>query len=108
MVWVSHEREAAMPIYEFYCPDNNRIYQFYAKTLAQGTAVPTCPDNPGFRMKKIFRRSPSWAGQGQEAPGTGAGAGPGEGGDPRMEAAMGEMEGSSRASTRATRGRWAA
>lgn len=84
----------AMPIYEFYCPDNNRIYQFYAKTIAQGTAVPTCPDNPRFRMKKIISAFAvvGRAGRAQEAPGTGAEAGPGEGGDARMEAAMGEME----------------
>jgi len=23
-----------MPIYEYYCPDNHTVYQFYAKTLA--------------------------------------------------------------------------
>jgi len=83
-----------MPIYEFFCPENNRIYQFYARTLAQGAVVPICPDNPKFRMRKMF--SPfSVAGRGGEAervqaPGD---AGPAEaGGDPRMEAAMGEME----------------
>lgn len=47
-------RVPAMPIYEFYCPDNHRIYQFYARTLAQARTVPPCPDNPGFRMQKIM------------------------------------------------------
>lgn len=42
-----------MPIYEYYCPDNHTVYQFYAKTLAQGRRTPKCPDNPKFRMKKI-------------------------------------------------------
>ena len=42
-----------MPIYEYYCPDNHRIYQFYAKTLAQGRATPRCPDDPAYRMTKI-------------------------------------------------------
>ena len=42
-----------MPIYEYYCPDNHTIYQFYAKTLAQGGTVPRCPDNPKYRMKKL-------------------------------------------------------
>ena len=37
-----------MPIYEFYCPENHRIYQFYARTLAQGRSLPKCPDNPAF------------------------------------------------------------
>ena len=43
-----------MPIYEFYCPENHRIYQFYARTLAQGRSVPKCPDNPGFTMRKML------------------------------------------------------
>ena len=42
-----------MPIYEYYCPDNNKIYQFFAKTLAQGQTVPKCPDNHAYRMEKI-------------------------------------------------------
>lgn len=42
-----------MPIYEYYCPDNHTIYQFYAKTLAQGQTTPKCPDNPRFRLKKV-------------------------------------------------------
>ena len=80
-----------MPIYEFYCPDNNRIYQFYARTLAQGTAVPTCPDNPGFRMNRIISAFAvgGKASKAQAAPGPG---GPGAEGDARMEAAIGEME----------------
>ncbi len=41
-----------MPIYEYYCPDNHTIYQFYAKTLAQGRVIPPCPDNPAFRLQK--------------------------------------------------------
>jgi hypothetical protein len=77
-----------MPIYEFFCPDNNRIYQFYARTLAQGSAVPPCPDNPRFRMQKALSAF---------AVGGAARRGPGEGGagppaEARMEAAMGAME----------------
>jgi hypothetical protein len=79
-----------MPIYEFFCPDNNRIYQFYARTLAQGRTVPKCPDNPKFRMRKVvstFAVGGAPAGEGApEAPGAGAP------GDSRMEAAMGAME----------------
>jgi hypothetical protein len=82
-----------MPIYEFYCPDNHRIYQFYAKTLAQGRTVPRCPDNPRFRMRKIlspFAVVGSGQKKGTEGP---AGAGPAEPAlGVRMEAAMGEME----------------
>jgi len=86
-----------MPIYEFYCPDNHRIYQFYARTLAQGRTVPPCPDNPRFRMRRLIspfavvgaRRGAKPA-AGEGAPGAGPEAGPGE--DARMEAALGEME----------------
>lgn len=42
-----------MPIYEFYSPDTNRIYSFYAKTFAQGQSIPACPDNPKARMRKL-------------------------------------------------------
>ena len=35
-----------MPIYEFYSPDTNRIYSFFARSLAQGRLTPRCPDNP--------------------------------------------------------------
>jgi hypothetical protein len=83
-----------MPIYEYYCPGNNRIYQFYAKTLAQGRTVPACPDNPGFRMRRILS---SFAVVGS-GPKKGAGGGAGAEGpaaspaDARMAAAMGEME----------------
>jgi hypothetical protein len=80
-----------MPIYEYYCPDNNRIYQFFARTLAQGRTVPPCPDNPKYRMRKVLSRfAVGGAGQSpggaQEAP---SGGGPE---DARMEAAMGAME----------------
>jgi hypothetical protein len=42
-----------MPIYEYYCRENHTIYQFYAKTLAQGKTTPRCPDNPKFRLQKM-------------------------------------------------------
>jgi hypothetical protein len=91
-----------MPIYEYYCPDNHRIYSFYAKTLAQGQTVPRCPENPTFRMRKILspfavtgrtrKTAGSESGDAGAAPQTG-----GAGGDPaeeaRMEAAMSAMEG---------------
>jgi hypothetical protein len=83
-----------MPIYEYYCPDNHRIYQFYARSLAQGLLVPPCPDNPAFRMRRIL--SPfSVAARGARVQGAeGAGDKPGEPGpdDSRMEAALGQME----------------
>lgn len=84
----------AMPIYEYYCPDNNRIYQFFAKTLAQGATVPRCPDNPAYRMEKImssFAVSSARKSGGLEG-GEAASATGGEAEDPRMEAALGAME----------------
>lgn len=89
-----------MPIYEYYCPDNHRIYQFYAKTLAQGRTVPRCPDNPRFRLEKMVSKFAVTSGAKGEtdsaAPGTPGAAADGAGGDPaedaRMEAAMGAME----------------
>ena len=88
-----------MPIYEYYCPANNKIYQFYAKTLAQGRTVPRCPDNPKLKLDKIVSRfavtgRSGAEGGSQEAMNLKGGAA--GGGDPaedaRMEAAMGVME----------------
>jgi hypothetical protein len=81
-----------MPIYEYYCPDNNRIYQFFAKTLAQGRSVPKCPDNPAFRMRKVLSAFAVRTGGRKEEGPAGAPEGPQGADDPRMEAAMSEME----------------
>jgi hypothetical protein len=84
-----------MPIYEYYCPDNHTIYQFYAKTLAQGQVTPRCPDNPAFRMKKLVSAfAVTRGGKKDEAaeskPKPEASGEPAE--DARMEAAMNAME----------------
>lgn len=83
-----------MPIYEYYSPDTNRIYSFYAKTLAQGRLVPKCPDNPKARMVKVVSKfavtgrakepAPAEASTGDDLP-------PGMT-EAKMEAAMAEME----------------
>jgi len=89
-----------MPIYEYYCPENNTIYQFYAKTLAQGKLVPKCPDNPKFRLQKTVsafavktggKKSAETESTGGAPGAPGGGGGPAE--DARMEAAMNAMEG---------------
>lgn len=41
-----------MPIYEFYCPQNNTIYQFLARSLAYRDAVPVCPDGAELTLQK--------------------------------------------------------
>lgn len=87
----------SMPIYEYYCPDNNTLYQFFAKTLAQGQTVPACPANPAFRMEKVVSKFAIAKGGRREGPDAEGGA-EAEAGqipspeDARMEAAMGEME----------------
>jgi hypothetical protein len=86
-----------MPIYEFYCPEHHTIYQFYAKTLAQGKTVPKCPEDPKHRMRKVVssfavtgggkKADEPRAAPTADAPSTGD-----AGEDARMEAAMGAME----------------
>jgi len=80
-----------MPIYEYYCPDNNTIYQFYAKTLAQGQTVPKCPHNPAYRMSKLVSAF-AVTGRAKEEPAGAAPAGSEGADDPRMDAAMAAME----------------
>ncbi len=43
-----------MPIYEFFCPQNNKIYTFFARSLAYSVAAPRCPDNPKFRLERMI------------------------------------------------------
>lgn len=94
-----------MPIYEYYCPDNNTIYQFLAKTLAQGLTTPKCPDDGSFRMERLIsafaitgaRRKAGKDGASKEERAQGEVVSEGAGGaeateDPRMEAALGDME----------------
>lgn len=85
-----------MPIYEYYCPDNHTIYQFYAKTLAQGKTTPKCPDNPKYRLRKIVSGFAITSGGAKDDSGPPKPDAAAAGGDPaedaRMEAAMGSME----------------
>ncbi|MSU50320.1 MAG: FmdB family transcriptional regulator [Opitutus sp.] len=83
-----------MPIYVYYCQDNHTVYQFYAKTLAQGRTTPKCPANAKYAMRKLVSAFAVTSGGNKDdsaPPPT-----PATGGDPaedaRMEAAMGSME----------------
>jgi hypothetical protein len=81
-----------MPIYEFYCERNHTVYQFYAKTLAQGKLVPKCPDNPRWPLKRVVSQF-AFTGRAQEPKAGGdlpAGGDSAE--DAHMEAAMSAME----------------
>jgi hypothetical protein len=85
-----------MPIYEYYCPDNHTIYQFFAKTLAQGQTTPRCPADPKFRLKKVVSAFAITSGGAKDEAAEKKPEAAGGGGDPaedaRMEAAMGAME----------------
>lgn len=45
-----------MPIYEFYCPEKNTVYQFLARTLGNRDRVPRCPDGEGLTMERRVSR----------------------------------------------------
>ncbi|MEM7384738.1 MAG: cytochrome C, partial [Verrucomicrobiota bacterium] len=45
-----------MPIYEFYCPDNNKLYSFLARSLSYRDRVPRCPDGDSLKMEKRVSR----------------------------------------------------
>ena len=83
------QRSFVMPIFEFYCPDNHKIYQFYAKTQAQAARVPKCPENPRFRMQKLVSRFAVNTGSKEPSPDTNDAAGREE---HRMDAAMDQIE----------------
>ncbi|MDB4474517.1 FmdB family transcriptional regulator, partial [Opitutaceae bacterium] len=81
-----------MPIYEFFCPDNNTVYQFYAKSVAQGETIPRCPDNPKFRLQKMVSGFAITKGGTADEPSPNPTAEAGAQDDPKMEAAMAAME----------------
>lgn len=43
-----------MPIYEFFSPDTNKIYTFFARSSADAERTPRCPDGDGNAMTKIL------------------------------------------------------
>ena len=77
----------AMPIYEFFCPDNNKLYSFLARSAGYAGRIPRCPEDPSFRMQRVMSGF-AVTGRARE-PSAEAG---GEADDPRLEAAMAEME----------------
>ena len=77
-----------MPIYEFICEENNTVYTFFARSVIGEETVPKCPDNPAYTMKRAVSGF-AVIGQAREPAEDGPGADPD---DPRLEAAMAEME----------------
>ncbi|MEM9400153.1 MAG: cytochrome C [Verrucomicrobiota bacterium] len=49
-VWYT---DYAMPIYEFYCPKNHKIYSFLARSLSLSDKIPRCPDNADYKLEKM-------------------------------------------------------
>lgn len=80
-----------MPIYEFYCPDNHRIYSFYARSLAYKDSIPRCPENPNFRMEKLLSRF-AFTGRAKEPGSEPLNLPPDELTEARATAIMSEME----------------
>ncbi|MEK0447918.1 MAG: hypothetical protein RL088_186 [Verrucomicrobiota bacterium] len=76
-----------MPIYEFYCPDNHRIYSFFARSLRLADKIPRCPDNPKWRMEKMLSSFAVTGGASEPDAGGGDSSD-----DARMDAAMNVME----------------
>jgi|TARA_B110000438_G_scaffold278910_1_gene302880 hypothetical protein len=72
-----------MPIYEFYSPDTHKIYSFFARSLSSTDKTPRCPDDP----KALMERQVS-----SFAVTTGREEGDADSDDPKMEAAMAQLE----------------
>ena len=78
-----------MPIYEYFCPDNRRIYSFFARSLRYADKIPRCPDNPKWKMEKMLS---GFAITGRAKEESADPAGGDDMDDAKMEAAMNAME----------------
>jgi len=78
-----------MPIYEFYCEKTNTVYSFLSQRMVGQDEIPRCPADARYKMTRLV--SPfSVTGRHKEDEGPGEDLDPD---DPRMEAAMAELEG---------------
>ncbi len=78
-----------MPIYEFFSPQANKIYSFYARSLAMSGKTPRCPDDPKHTMERMISSFSVTGRAKEEKPGDDPMAGAD---DARMEQAMAQME----------------
>jgi hypothetical protein len=85
LIWGS-QTYFLMPIYEFFCPNNRRIYSFFARSLRYSEKTPRCPDNAKWKLEKMISGF-AITGRAKEAQ-----AGAEAGDDPKMDAAMEAME----------------
>jgi hypothetical protein len=76
-----------MPIYEYFCPQNRRIYSFFARSLRYADKTPRCPENPKWKMEKMLSGFAITGRAKEETPGTDEDLD-----DSKMEAAMDAME----------------
>ncbi|MBC2600743.1 FmdB family zinc ribbon protein [Puniceicoccus vermicola] len=78
-----------MPIYEFYCKQTHTIYSFLSQRLIDADEVPKCPDDARYKLERMVSVF-SVTGRHKERDESGEGP---DLDDPRMEAAMAELEG---------------
>ncbi len=43
-----------MPIYEYFSPQTNKVYSFFARSSAYSNSTPRCPDGDDYTMQKII------------------------------------------------------
>lgn len=77
-----------MPIYEFFSPDTRKVYSFFARSLSDRDRIPRCPDDASARMERLVSgfAVTGRARENEEIPGGD------DLDDPRMEAAMAQLE----------------
>lgn len=78
-----------MPIYEFFCPSNRRIYSFFARSIRFSDLQPRCPDNPKWKMEKMISGFAITGRAKEKSPDM---PGMDDFDDAKLEAAMGDME----------------
>ncbi len=76
-----------MPIYEYYSPDTNKVYSFFARGVVGTNVIPRCPDRPDAAMRKMMSGF-AVVGRAKQ----GAGEEDTDLDDPRFEAAMAQLE----------------
>lgn len=81
-----------MPIYEFFSPDTNKVYSFFARSSAYADRVPRCPDGGRHSMRKLVS-SFAITGRAKEKKEDATGAGLGEDFSPQQEAEMMRLAG---------------
>ncbi len=76
-----------MPVYEYLCPDCNRIFSFLVRSVASAQE-PTCPKCGKGGMQKQFSRFATPRGKSQSSPTEAGGGGGPDLDDPRLEREM--------------------